>query len=133
MPGYCTQYGFQVVGMPILKPAYLGVGVSNYPGPGGGAVWQNNYITGVPLFLNNMWNRYSGNGGCNFLEQRLDVHSSHLQTGLAGPQSNKQMGSKWATQKEAKVNWYQCIIPKCCSGDVPSAQISVPHSTQLSN
>ena len=64
-------------------------------------------------FLNNMWNRFSGTGGCSFLLQRLARHQDHMDSGMAGPQGNKPMGPKWEIQKQGKIDWYGCIMQKC--------------------
>lgn len=134
MAGYCTEWGFTYIGQPIMKPALIGLTMPNYPGPQNGLVWQQNYFTQCPIFLQNMWDGWNGvattlggvNQGakCEFWPNRVQWWSDQIANSpnLSNPQTNSdlyQLG-----RKEAKITFAQTMFTECeCSGPVPQPMI----------
>lgn len=81
---------------------------------------QGRFVNNNPVnFLQNMENGYTTKG-CSFFDNRLQVHTGHLSTGIYVGQNHpngKQMGPAWTNQKQSKVDWLNCIKQKCCTSD----------------
>jgi len=80
---------------------------------------QGNFVNNDPsTFLTRMENRYSTKG-CPHLVKIRDRHQGHLNTGIyvgANHPNGKQMGPKWITQKQSKVDFLNCILNgPCCN------------------